>query len=99
MLEQSLFFIVLLAIFIAGILFDKYLLCNSQSYEKPKGFFDKQKTTEKVYKNNIEIDEKTIVIGIETANMEPKHDELGQTIELKDNTQSAINKLKSMKGK
>jgi hypothetical protein len=100
MLEQSLFFIVLLSIFIAGILFDKYILNNNiQDYYKPESFFTKQRNSDKVYKNNIEIDDKKIVMGVETVNMESKHDGLGKTTESKDNTQSAINKLKSMKGK
>jgi len=100
MIEQSLFFIILLSIFIAGILFDKYVLNNNlHSYNKPESFFGKQRNSEKVYKDSIKIDDKKIVMGIETVSMQSKHEGLGKTTESQDNTQSAINKLKSMKGK
>ena len=100
MLDQLIVCVLLLFVFISGIVFDRYILNNqTKEYEKPESFFSKQRNSEKVYKNNIEIDDKKIVMGVETVNMESKHDGLGTTKESQDNTQSAINKLKSMKGK
>jgi hypothetical protein len=102
MIEHIVCFALLLSIFITGILFDRYLLNNySVKHEKPADFFSKQRKEEGMSNlaNKINIDDKKIVMGVETVNMESKHDGLGKTTESKDNTQSAINKLKNMKGK
>ena len=98
MLDTLLVFCLLIIIFSSGILFEKYLL-NKNSH-KNIDFFTKEDRNNNTKKHNsIDIDDTKIVMGLQTSHMEAKHKELGQTVEYKDNTQSAISKLKNMKGR
>lgn len=87
-----------MAIFIAGILFHKYILDNTNnSYIKPKSFFDNNKEDSD---NSISIDDTKVVLAVNTDNMEKKFSkDLGESKVSKNNTMSAINKLKNMKGR
>ena len=100
MLEQMMVFILLFMMFVGGILFEKYILNsrNVQYPDKPKSFFDKNQTQSHA-PMKIDIDDKKIVLGVSTDSMSKSSKELGNTISKKDNTQSAISKLKNMKGK
>tara|TARA_B100002019_G_C21274529_1_gene604524 strand:- start:2895 stop:3194 length:300 start_codon:yes stop_codon:yes gene_type:complete len=99
MLDTILVFLLLIIIFSSGILFEKYLL-NKNNHNKNMDFFTKEDRKSANQKQNaISIDDTKIVMGLQTSNMEAKHKELGQTTESKDNTQSAISKLKNMKGR
>lgn len=100
MLEQMMVFILLFMMFIGGILFEKYILNsrNIQYSDKPKSFFDKNQTQGNT-PMKIDIDDKKIVLGVSTDSMSKSSKELGNTTSKKDNTQSAISKLKNMKGK
>lgn len=100
MLEQMMVFILLFLMFTIGILFEKYILNknNIDNSQKPKSFFDKNnKEGQKSVK--IDINDKKIVLGVSTDSMSKSNKELGNTTSKKDNTQTAINKLKNMKGK
>lgn len=100
MLEHMMVFILLFLMFTFGIFFEKYILNknNIEYSKKPKSFFDKNsKQQEKSVK--IDINDKKIVLGVSTDSMGKSSKELGNTTSKRDNTQSAINKLKNMKGK
>ena len=100
MIEQMMVFILLFLMFTFGIFFEKYILNknNIGHSQKPESFFDKNsKQQEKSVK--IDINDKKIVLGVSTDSMSKSSKELGSTTSKKDNTQSAINKLKNMKGK
>lgn len=99
MLNDIIIYVLLMAIFIAGILFHKYILDNTYNsqYIKPKSFFDKNKEDST---NNISIDDSKVVLSVNTDNMEKKFSkDLGEAKVSKNNTMSAIDKLKRMKGK
>lgn len=100
MLEQMMVFILLFLMFTVGILFEKYILNknNIDNSQKPKSFFDKN-SKEESKSSKIDINDKKIVLGVSTDSMSKSSKELGSTTSKKDNTQSAINKLKNMKGK
>ena len=102
-MEQLLYILIFLIFFVSGILFERYII-NKHTFShydnKPNDFFrsnsEKNNTVEQAHK--VYIDDTKIVNKINTANMEPKHSSIGNTKKSKDNTQSAINKLKNMKG-
>lgn len=98
MIDQILIFILLLLLFIAGILFDRYvLLGHSVSIDKSKSFFDKQKDLKST--TTIDINSDKIVLGVNTDGLSGGPQELGATVKTKNDTQLAINKLKNMKGR
>lgn len=47
--------------------------------------------------NNIEIDDKKIVIDIDTSGLEKKYQSLGQVTQTETNISESVNKLKNMK--
>lgn len=100
MLEQMMVFVLLFVMFIGGILFEKYILNKSNVVysDKPKSFFDNNQPQGNI-PVKIDIDDKKIVLGVSTDSMSKSSKELGNTTSKKDNTQSAISKLKNMKGK
>jgi len=60
---------------------------------RPKSFFDQQHNDTKV-----SIDDKKYVVNISTDGLEKKYAQLGETKESSEKIDSAINKLKNMKG-
>ena len=62
---------------------------------KPNTKYSKNLDTEH---NNISIDEKKIVLDIDTKTLTKKFDSLGETKTSSENISSSINKLKNMKG-
>ena len=72
---------------------------NSQvEYRAPESFLKKSSGQDK--KNNkIEIDDKKIVLNINTEGLEKKFDKITEETKTKNNISGSVNKLKSMKGK
>jgi hypothetical protein len=97
MLETILLLISFFTIFTIGILFERYILQQADQ-KKPVDFFNKQKDI-KNNTSNISIDSSKVVLDIKKNNVEKHYDELGKKTKTKDNTQSAISKLKNMKGR
>lgn len=91
------YFIIVLniVIFFIGYFLGKYSTVNHIT-DKPKSFFDTNTTEKK--NNTVTINEKKIVVDINTDNLEKKYDKLGDTKQSKENISSSVNKLKSMKG-
>lgn len=101
-MEVPLYVISYLFVFTMGFVGGVYVSKNNASSDRPRSFFDKQKEVEQARKHNaISIDDTKVVLDkhIATDSLEKKFDSLGKTKTSKDNTQSAISKLKSMKGK
>ena len=101
-MEVPIYVISYLFVFTMGFVGGVYVSKTNASSDKPQSFFDKQKEVEQERKHNaINIDDTKVVLDkhIATDNLEKKFDSLGKTKTSKDNTQSAISKLKSMKGK
>ena len=65
-----------------------------QAYDRPKSFFDSHKTQNK---NNVSIDEKKVVVSIDTSTLEKKYDSLGEIKQTQENISGSINKLKNLK--
>lgn len=102
MTENMVVFTCLIVVFLLGVSFDRYLLPSNPKLEpKPQDFFSKQKSSSQGVPEarQISIDDKKIVIGVNTDNMTKHHDGLGTTISKEDDTKAAISKLKNMKGK
>jgi|SaaInlV_125m_DNA_1040241.scaffolds.fasta_scaffold44905_2 hypothetical protein len=101
-MEVPIYVISYLFVFTMGFVGGVYVTKTNASSDKPRSFFDKQKEIEQERKHNaINIDDTKVVLDkhIATDSLEKKFDSLGKTKTSKDNTQSAISKLKNMKGK
>ena len=101
-MEVPIYVISYLFVFTMGFVGGVYVTKTNASSDKPRSFFDKQKEVEQARKHKaISIDDTKVVLDkhIATDSLEKKFDSLGKTKTSKDNTQSAINKLKNMKGK
>ena len=101
-MEVPIYVISYLFVFTMGFVGGVYVTKTNASSDKPRSFFDKQKEIEQERKHNaINIDDTKVVLNkhIATDRLEKKFDSLGKTKTSKDNTQSAISKLKNMKGK
>lgn len=80
-----------------------YLLGCSISNDRviETGFFKNNRSqNNSVNKNNtkIEIDDKKVVLNIDTKNLEKKYEDLGDTIVSETNIGDSVNKLKNLKG-
>jgi hypothetical protein len=78
--------------FLIGYLFGYKFSNNGVNHNKPKSFFDENKKS-----NTLSIDEKKVVVNIETDGLEKKYDSLGDTKTSDENISGSINKLKKMK--
>ena len=79
-----------------GIIIGKHLKTqNAEIIAKPQSFFDKQKIENQQHK--ISIDDKKVVLNIDTAGLEKKHQTIGQVTQTKENISSSVDKLKNLK--
>lgn len=76
--------------FFIGLLLGRNLRNNKE--DSPKSFFKEQKQN-----NKITIDDKKVVLNIDTNSLEKKYDSLGETKTSSENISGAVNKLKNMK--
>ena len=100
---QNLEILPLVISFTFGIFFERYVISRKELSAQSSAqvdFFSKEKGRSVGLKDysDISIDDSKIVVDINTNNIETKHEGLGKTTESIDNTQSAVNKLKKMKG-
>lgn len=79
--------------FFMGYILAKIDQNNGVFNTKPKSFFDQNHMDTKV-----SIDDKKYVVNISTDGLEKKYTQLGETKESSEKIDSAINKLKNMKG-
>jgi hypothetical protein len=81
-------------IFIAGYLIGKNY--TTKNTDAPQSFLKNQKNN--TSNKTINIDETKYVGNIKTDNIEKKYNSLGETVQSTDKIDSAVNKLKNMKG-
>jgi predicted hydrocarbon binding protein len=79
-------------LFVLGYIIGKISI--KKEINKPKSFFDSHKTQNK---NNVSIDEKKVVVSIDTSTLEKKYDSLGEIKQTQENISGSINKLKNLK--
>lgn len=76
-----------------------YLYGGIINKEKLSGFIkNNQKEINKTIKSNIAIDDKKVVVNIDTKGLEKKYEELGDKKTTNENISNSINKLKNLKG-
>jgi len=90
-----LFGIININTFLIGFLLGKSLkgLTNESNTQS---FFKQQQAEQKI-KNQITIDDKKVVLNIDTNKLEKKYDSLGETKTSSEDISGAVNKLKNMK--
>lgn len=84
-------------IFCMGMAVQKYCFTTIQN-DSPKSFM-KTNTSSNNKASDIILDEKKVVLKIDTASLEKKTELVGSTKVVQNDTTSAIDKLKNMKGK
>lgn len=83
--------------FLLGYLFG-YLKNINNFTNHSNSFIKKNNTNNKtINATNIEIDDKKVVVNIDTKGLEKKYDELGDKIISETNISNSINKLKNLK--
>lgn len=89
-----------ICLFIFGVFIGKLIFSYTNNIDKPKSFFDQNTINKKLSKtiDPISIDDKKIVLGIDTNNMEKKYNKIAETTSTENDIVSSVNKLKNMKG-
>jgi sortase (surface protein transpeptidase) len=86
-------FIINIVCFLLGYILAKLLI--SKNYITQTNYKN-QKDNSKI-KNCIQIDEKTVVLGIETDSLEKKYDHIGEVKNTEEKITESVNKLKNFK--
>ncbi len=97
MIESALITFLAIALFIAGMVVQKYLIDSRVDQNPPKSFIKSKSNNN--FTSDIILDETKVVLKIDTSNLEKKTEVVGQTIVANNDTAGAINKLKNIKGK
>lgn len=98
MLESAIISGVSIFIFVLGIITHRYCLDIGENVYSTNIKSLGKKYKEKI-NSSIQLDETKVVLKIDTSNLEKKSEIVGETTIAHDDTASAINKLKHMKGK
>jgi hypothetical protein len=98
MIESVIITFLAISLFILGIATHKYLLSSQIDNNLPKSFIKSNNENTKLV-SDIVLNEKKVVLKIDTSNLEKKTDLITNTVIGANDTINAIDKLKNMKGK